>query len=264
MSRSTPFLVVCALAALVFAGCGASTARKTLSRSLDLDGGDAASLRIESSNGSVRIVEDPTAEGVVVLGSVTAGGRSDAEAKRRLDEFDLKIERTGGDTWSISSVMPTRLRSRDSVGLMVTVPRIGDASVTTRNGSIAVPTSHGDLELEAGNGSIKIEGAHGRVVGRTGNGSIACRLVNPDFAEDVELRTVNGRIRLQLPSNCVGLLSADTSNGDIDHEGFERMKVTQPISESVTVVGDGPASIVIATGNGSVRIVGQVAADSDA
>lgn len=252
--RSILLMSIGLFAALVLVGCGSTTASKTMSRSIALDDGDATDLRIESNNGAIRIEEDPDAEEMLVLGSFTAGGATDAEAARRLADFDLQVERTGTGAWSISPVLPVSSRGEDGVRFVVTVPRIGDASVRTRNGSIAVAASRGDLDLDTRNGSISVGAANGRVIGRTRNGRITCELVNPDFTGEVDLDTRNGRIELRLPAACVGMLAADTRNGTLEHDAFEGMEIRHSSETSVNLAGEGKATIVLLTRNGSVRI----------
>ena len=256
MFRSNVFLVATVAAAVSFAGCGSSSAKRTLTRSFALDGAEAAVLQIESSNGSIRIDEDPDVEEMIVVGTVTAGGSDESEAIQRLGDFDMNIEQVDSEGWTISSVMPESSRGTDEIRFVVTVPRIGMASVRSGNGAITIPSSHGDLELETGNGSIKVGGANGRVIGKTGNGSILCELVGPEFSSQVDLKTGNGRIRIMLPLDCVGSLSAGTGFGSIDHPGLHGMEIKDHFPGSMSVSGDGggKASIVLATGNGSIQI----------
>ena len=213
-------------------------------------------LRIETPNGGIRIEEDPTADEMVVLGTVTAGGFSESEANRRLEDFELCVEQTGPNAWSISPVTPSSSRSDDGVRFVVTVPSIGDASISTANGSISVPSSRGELDLETRNGSISLGDVNGRVVARTSNGPIFCELPSSGFGGDVELRTSNGPIRLRLAADCVGLLSAGTGNGRVDLERLEGLEVQRSVANVLTLAGEGGASIVLSTANGSIRIEG--------
>ena len=47
---------------------------------------------------------------------------------------------------------------------------------------------------------------------------------------------------------------AGTGNGVVVHEGFEALKVRHVIPGSMNLDGPGEASIVLGTGNGSIRI----------
>ena len=256
MLRSTLLMAAVLVSVPSLTGCGSATAMKTLSRSVVLDGTVPTDLRIETSNGGIRIEENPTADGMVVLGKVTAGGFSESEANRRLEDFELSVEQTGPHSWSISPITPSSSRNDDGVRFVVTVPSIGDASIRTANGSITIPSSRGDLDLETRNGAISLGDVNGRVVARTRNGPIVCDLPSSAFAGDVELKTDNGPIRFRVAADCVGLLSAGTRNGSVVQERLDGLEAQRSMKNALTLAGEGGASIVLSTANGSIRIEG--------
>lgn len=249
-------LVVSIMLVTLLSGCGSSSvARREIERTIELDEVAVTSLQVRSPNGDVRIVEDESSSGLRVVGTVAASGADEEEATRRLDDFDLRITQIDPHTWRIEPGMPSFRRGDDGMGLSIVVPRLGDTRIDTGNGSIAIPSSHGSLDLQTGNGWVDVRSVRGPLVVWTGNGRITCGLDDRWSGDVVDLKTGNGEIGLEMPSERIGSLAANTGNGSIERWDADGELVERARSRSMAIVGDGDTPVILETGNGSIRVL---------
>lgn len=200
-------------------------------------------------NGSIQVEGWDGADVRVEARVVTRS--SNATAARELADR-ITVDGTPG---AVASEGP-RTRGRDSwsVSYRVRVPRGTALSLESTNGSMTVSNVGGAVTARSTNGSIRIADAGGPIRARSTNGSIQAALrPGVALADDMELRTTNGAVTLQLPAGTSARLNASTTNGGITSdipvtiEGQSRRQLRG-------VMGQGGPEIRISTTNGAVRI----------
>lgn len=228
------------------------------------------SLDIETRNGSVSVVEDPSVGHMQIDVDYTAGGRDEFEAEERVAQFGLDVNEGTGGTQVIRLDAPGGWQNGDGAKLYVTVPEVGSVRVRTSNGRIVVQGGHGDLvldtsngrvvaedttgqlEVHTSNGSVEIAGHVGSVDARTSNGSM--KLVMPDGnIEPFRLKTSNGSVKVELGQGWHGEVAASTNNGSISHLAAGQL-IEKSKRDLVVLVGGPGVESKIGTSNGSVTI----------
>ena len=122
-----------------------------------------------------------------------------------------------------------------SVSYTITVPQSVRLNLETTNGSISIPSTTGDVKCKTSNGSIKMNGTRGsvnvqtvngkinltKIIGgvhaKTANGSIEIAIAE-QVPDDIRAESINGGVKLFLPSDFQGHLQAKSTIGHIDTE----------------------------------------------
>jgi hypothetical protein len=149
----------------------------------------------------------------------------------------------------------------------------GTIDLHTKDGSITVDSLKGDIRLRTGDGSIeardldgKVEAASGdghiRIVGRfdalgvkTGDGSVDTRVLSGSkMASSWTIRTGDGSVDLVLPADFQANIEATTGDGHISLGIPVTVEGTFSKSEIRGKMNGGGQSLLIHTGDGSIRL----------
>jgi putative adhesin len=213
-----------------------------------------------------------------VNGDVAAVAASGSEAEvtavkraKRSDPDEVKIEvveHEGGVT--ICAVYPSagrrpneckpdegdHMNTHDndvSVAFTVHVPAGVRFVGRTVNGGVEAAKLAGDVQAFTVNGSIHIS-TSGSAEARTVNGSIVAAMGRATWSDEVEFRTVNGGITLDLPSSLSAVVRAETVNGDIVTD-FPLTVTGRLGPRRVTgTIGGGGRQLALSTVNGNIRL----------
>lgn len=174
-------------------------------------------LDLDVRNGSLRLL--PSEDGsfhLDVIKRVNAGTREQAEeivAGYRFAEYDGQRLKAGDtECRNLGNRVNISLRLRLPAGHVYTgrvVSKngaidvsgidVGEISLSTVNGAVHMAKVTGaEVAANTVNGSISLEGSLDQVEARTTNGSIS--LFNMGEDSKISLKTVNGRIKVQLPA----------------------------------------------------------------
>lgn len=203
------------------------------------EGAPTARLRIETSNGKVRLQGTDETRRVRVVLHKTVRAASEGEARARAATFssatisDGEITVVGdGAGWfggayglAVDVFLPRGIAWSGTVktsnGRIETESlRFQGVELITSNGRIQLADcSAGDLRARSSNGRIEARRVSGQVRLETSNGSLEVQ-IEPGEGENVlNLQTSNGPIRIEGPTQGVGWrLDADTSIGKIHSE----------------------------------------------
>jgi putative adhesin len=130
----------------------------------------------------------------------TTGGRIQADGPR--DRRDRRRDWDDDRYWSVEFELQ--------------VPRKADVRVDATNGGIIVEDVRGRIDAHTINGGIVLGDVNGDIRGETVNGGLQVELANEKWdGPGLDLKTVNGGVRLSVPSGFSGELDASTSNGGI-------------------------------------------------
>jgi hypothetical protein len=185
---------------------------------------------------------DAAAEVAKQIQITTTGGRITADGPR--DRRDRRSSRDWDDQryWSVAFELQ--------------VPRKADVRIDATNGGIIVEEVRGRIDARTVNGGIVLGDVNGDIRGETVNGGVRAELSSEKWdGPGMELKTVNGGVRLSVPNGFSGELDARTANGGIS--------VDFPITISGLInsrrqirgtLGSGGARITLSAVNGGISI----------
>lgn len=227
-------------------------AREEWSRTYTIAKG--GSLDIVNANGAI-VVNAASGPQVEVKATRQARAASDEEAQALLKETAI-TEEVSPDRVSIRSANGNGvLRGRRSltVEYQVRVPAGMQVSVKTENGGIGLHDVDGNVTASTTNGGIRGTNLAGSVSAHIVNGGIVMEIAR--VGGPVQLDTVNGGIRLDVPGTINADLDAHAVNGGVSTE--DGLAITVSERSRTRVAGKmnaGGTAISLSTVNGGVRI----------
>jgi hypothetical protein len=209
-------------------------------------------LDCTSHNGAI-VVSGIDADAYAVSVEITAFGETEAEAQANLALLEVGKEQVDGSL-RLTGIKKPEWPSQYSPGFAftITMPRDGEAKLTTHNGAVSVGGLTGRVAALTHNGSIKLDAPTTRFELETHNGGIEVAS-RAKGAIQGSLTTHNGGIEVTIGEGGSAQVSARTHNGAIVGDGapkFERKSRTQ----GVATYGAGEGKIEAVTHNGSVRL----------
>ncbi|HJR41754.1 MAG TPA: DUF4097 family beta strand repeat-containing protein [Gemmatimonadaceae bacterium] len=217
-------------------------------------------LRVRNMNGEVR-VEGTTGNTAEVVG---------IKSYRRGDPEDVKfvVIKEGNDVaicalWgerSSCSIDDYRAhwngRGRDDVTVDFTVklPRGVKVHASSVNGAVDVADATAEVEANTVNGRVEVSTSTGPVSANTVNGGVIARMSTLPGTADMRFGTVNGSVRVIVPSEFDAEVEMSTVNG--------RLRTDFPITLSGRIdpkrlsarIGKGGRRVTMKTVNGSVDL----------
>ena len=213
----------------------------------------SANLKVDGGpNGGITVHAWDNAQFQIVA-MVQARAESQAEAQSIARSINItassgEIRADGPDTED---------RRSWSVSYEVWAPRRTALALKAMNGGISVDGVHSQMTLETMNGGLTLSDIQGDVKGSTMNGGITVDL-NGDRWQGggLDLKTMNGGIKLAMPAAYSAQLETSTVNGgldlgipvSVDRAGRQNRQMT-------AMLGSGGATIRAVTTNGGVSIV---------
>ncbi|MBN2185163.1 MAG: DUF4097 family beta strand repeat protein [Candidatus Krumholzibacteriota bacterium] len=230
-------------------------------KSFDVD--EDVSFILENVNGSIE-VEGWNKDRIEIFAKIRVKAGSKNKAKKIFDriEFDVDHDR---DMVRVKADLP-KLRKESLFGLFggsspsitvtyrVKVPRGAELDLVSVNGSVEASGVKGNFLLKTVNGDVVFRSGGGGGGIRTVNGSVYCGL--DEFAEGAELqiKTVNGGVKVELPDDAGAELDIKTLNGKV-RTNFELNRVKRIRRNRIEgEIGDGEGYIHIRTTNGGVTV----------
>jgi len=217
----------------------------TFDGSIEVHSGDVKTVIVEIEK------RGPTREGVDQLR---------VESKQEGDRIEVEVKRPVREVVSFGMSGPT-------AKLIVTMPRQGNVTAKSGDGSIHIEDVRGRLELRTGDGSIRGREIGGQMLLYTGDGSITLEAASGDLDVD----TGDGSVSV---SGKLGAVKLHTGDGSIT---FRAENGTAMTGDWSMTTGDGgialylpqdfAAEIDAHTGDGSIRnelkLQAEAEADSD-
>jgi hypothetical protein len=128
-------------------------------------------------------------------------------------------------------------------------------SIDLVNGNLVVIGVQGGMEAELVNGDIIAKDIGGDLRLSTVNGSIRPEFEDMENVERIELESVNGKIKLIMPSGASASVRAETLNGSLRSDfGLEVCKHKYVGAEMGGDIGGGDVDVIIETVNGGIEI----------
>lgn len=208
-----------------------------------------STLRIDGrENGGIAIIGSDR-NTIVVISKIEAQAGSEREARELAEGIRIDL----GD--DIRADGPsTRWRSSWSVSYEVHVPRRISLDLRANNGGIAIENVDGRVEFETTNGGVSLAGLSGNVRGSTSNGGVDVTLSGAQWNGDgLDVRTTNGGVELEIPTNYSARLETGTVNGGMNI-GFPITVQGRIDRRLTTQLGQGGPLVRVTTTNGGVTL----------
>ena len=215
----------------------------TFDGAIEVHSGDAKMVLVEIEK------RGPTQEGVDQLR---------VEAKQDGDKIEIEVKRPARE------IVTFGIGASPTAKLIVTMPREGNVTAKSGDGSINVEEVHGRLELRTGDGSIRGRDIGGQMTLYTGDGSVTLESASGDLDVD----TGDGSVSV---SGKLGAVKLHTGDGTIT---FRAEAGTTMTGDWSMTTGDGSISLYLPsdfsaeldahTGDGSIRNELRLAAEAEA
>jgi hypothetical protein len=215
----------------------------TFDGAIEVHSGDARTVIVEIEK------RGPTQEGVDQLR---------VETKQDGNRIEIEVKRPSRE------VVFFGVGSSPSARLIVTMPREGNITAKSGDGSIRIEDIHGRLDVHTGDGSIRGRGIGGQMTIATGDGSVTLE----ETDGDLDIDTGDGSVSV---AGKLGTVKLHTSDGTITlhADAGTTMKddwslTTGDGSISVYLPSDFAAELDAHTGDGAIRNELKLAAEAEA
>lgn len=259
-----------AVATGLLAGCiggGERTETEALEREIDV--GDAESLAVDTTTGTVEI-HGTDREDVFV------GGEKAAASQSELDDVALDVRREDGRLELVAEQADgffVRFGPGPRVDLEIEVPEdLAVESVETTTGRVDVADVAGAVDVDVTTGDVQVSGVEepitvdattgdleveGPVASlETTTGSIDATI--DELAEPAEIDVTTGDVDVTLASDLDVRVVAETTTGSVGFEGeFEEVEYGDDGDDGVAVLGEGETTLTIDTTTGSVTVAAE-------
>lgn len=273
-----PFNCLALAAVLVVAGCNVPAFKATNSKNATGATGEGPiDLTVESRNGSVKVVCEPELDEMQVEAEIVCRGNSQTEADQRLEKAELVVKSTGQNQWKVAVQFPDARSNGEGASIVVKVPSLDSANVTTSNGavqvdatkaaingSVTVDTSNGSVDVKRVSGDVKVDTSNsklgivdvgGKINARSSNGKAEVILLEGQQGP-VVVKTSNSSIAFTVAKDFTGRIKADTSNASVklDDPGKIAAKSSLGKSTGDVILGSGERISTLDTSNGAIEI----------
>jgi hypothetical protein len=205
-------------------------------------------LAIAGINGAVCV--RGVAGGEVRLAAIRRGSRS------QMKDVRVAVERKA-DGVKVRAIYPRRIRmgwrSQVEVNFMLEIPAGVRLVARVENGGINVKSVNGEAELFTANGVVSIYDS-GWVSAEAINGYIHASIREPNWGRPLRFRTVNGSIRVELPSSASARIRARTVNGIVSASFPLAIEQKRHNFLSGVLGSDAGRELLCECGNGSVHL----------
>jgi DUF4097 and DUF4098 domain-containing protein YvlB len=149
-----------------------------------------------------------------------------------------------------------RLELRTGDGSIRALDISGQLTLATGDGSVTLEDVAGDLDVDTGDGSVSVAGNPSAMKLHTGDGSITVRaLTGTLMKDDWSMTTGDGGVAVYLPSDFGAELDAHTGDGSIRNELQLSNNDSDKSRRSLKgKLGAGGKLLRIRTGDGSIRL----------
>jgi hypothetical protein len=230
-----------------------ATAEQTFA--FDTDRAATVRVRLFGKSGDVTVSAAAGSDSIHIRAVLRVTAENVAQAAAGLSELWVDVDQSTYEL-VVQTAQPSSLDIRDYVvHYEIQVPSYMHVYVYNITGDITANNLGGDLFVQNGGGNITLNSTFGAVSAQTGNGSIDAWAYLPLFAS-LELSTGNGDIDLAIPVETSAELLATAANGTVTIANLVVTDIFQTTNAISGQLRDGLSWIRLASGNGSVRLVG--------
>src|ERR1035437_1396313 len=170
----------------------------------------------------------------------------------RPDAFKTEVDL---DNWKTQKGVG-RINGKMQVNYHLMVPRGAVLnSIETVNGTINVSNFVNSTKVSAVNGTVNATNLQGTANLSTVNGSVNADFDRLDSTSQIQLSTVNGNVKLLIPSDASATINADSINGKITNDWGLPVKRGKYVGNDLFgKIGGGDARIKLDSVNGSLTL----------
>ncbi|MEZ5346660.1 MAG: hypothetical protein R2681_14000 [Pyrinomonadaceae bacterium] len=189
-----------------------------------------------------------------------------ADTKERLSEMTVKID-AQSDQFKVTtdySKMKQNQKGKEKwtkgakllAEFRLTVPKTANLrGIESVNGSVAVSNMTNNSEVSAVNGTVKATNLRGNASLSTVNGMVYADFDSLDKSSKVSVETVNGTVKLLIPSDSSATVKAETVNGRITNDFSLPVKKGKYVGSNLHgKIGNGDVAIDLSSVNGALTI----------
>ena len=222
-------------------------------------------ITLKNTNGSVHIDSWSKATvKIVAIKTVRAGSYRTAEqflekVEIIIEQFSNEIQITAdyprkGSASGFWNLFSGSKKPQVNIQYELTVPEDSELDIRTTNGAVKIEEVFGNILARTTNGAVNLENVNGNAIAKTTNGSVKASFIKFQKHNEIELRSTNGRIYLELPENTSARLSARTTNGKISTDFPVNVLGGLSSRKIEGTIGNGNGKIDLRTTNGSITI----------
>lgn len=164
------------------------------------------------------------------------------------------VARSGDGSVTVSGIQG-RLELRSGDGSIKGTGLDGAVTAHTGDGSVTLEGVRGALDVHTGDGSVKVSGAPTVVRANTGDGSVTLDLDGDVVAaDDWEITTGDGGVKVTLPASFNAELDASTGDGAVDASAFGLEAEGESRRAVRGRLGTGGKTFKVRTGDGSIAV----------
>ena len=188
---------------------------------------------------------------VLVRARVDAAGDTEAAAAQMASQ--VKVDSSGGQVRATGP--DPGHNSWWSVSYEIFVPQNSDLEVKTHNGGVMISDVRGAIHFDVTNGGVHLKRVAGDVTGATVNGGLHVELGGAVWdGRQLDVSTLNGGVKLEVPSTYSAHIQAETQNGGLHSDFAAPVDTNEKPRRLDFTVGSGGAPIHVATTNGGVSV----------
>jgi hypothetical protein len=134
-----------------------------------------------------------------------------------------------------------------------------EVEATSGNGEVEVEEARGPVTARSGNGDVRVATAVGPVSATTGNGQVTARMTTLPESGDMEFRTGNGEVRIEVPAGFTAVIDASMGHGQFSSDFAITLEGRFSPQRLRGTIGSGGRRVRLSSGNGDIEIrkVGQ-------
>jgi hypothetical protein len=133
------------------------------------------------------------------------------------------------------------------------VPEGVKVRLHTVNGNVNARELPGDVDVHTVNGSVEVS-TSGVARAQTVNGSLTASMGQADWDGTLEMNTVNGTVRVELPAGASTEVRASTVNGHIDSDFPLTLRGKHGPKHAEGTIGGGGRTLEMSTVNGAIEL----------
>ncbi|MFD2168253.1 DUF4097 domain-containing protein [Thalassotalea euphylliae] len=222
---------------------------KVIEKTFDVQQG--ASFDIDNVNGAINIYKSDNDQ-IKVIATVSAKSES------QLERIKIDMVQNGNKVDVETKYKQSSWGNNNSgdVNYDVWLPdNMSETDVDLVNGSLKIEGVSGELDADLVNGSIDVSELDGDAKLNSVNGSVTARYTSLTAVKDIEIETVNGSIKVFLPSNPDIRVDAETMHGSIKSDFSFDIEKSMFSGRSMTgTVGNGTTSMSLESVNGGIKV----------
>lgn len=212
-------------------------------------------FRLEAINGNVTITGNSTSDSIIIKGEKIVASESISDAQTHLTQLNVDTQNiTNGIL--IKTKQPNESNGRSyTINYIISIPNNYEISVELANGNVLISSINNAVSVNNINGEVSLDDIFGSTFINLVNGQIKSKQSLPQNGI-INFASVNGSIKLDIPSNTSAEFSAGTINGNISVSNLiiKNQVVTATSIKGILNAGEGKINLSLV--NGSISAAG--------